>query len=164
MGFEDFFGGDNQWYILIPLIILIVFTFFFRRRRGAEKTETDIAGSLFYDVNTNLKLVENFSYQGRRSKFKTDSWKRNSEKIDFLDASLRGDLADAFTLAETFNQEIEAAKKYKSTTYLTTIDVDKLKSPLTKSKEGLEGWLKVNMQQHGPDAGRRGCMGGGFGG
>lgn len=163
MGFEDILGGENQWYILIPLIILIVFMFFSRRRK-AERTDTDIAGSLFYDVNTNLKLVESVSSGGRPSKFKTDSWKRNSEKIDFLDASLRGDLADAFTLAETFNQEIEAAKKYKSSTYLTTINVDKLKSPLTKSKQGLEGWLKVNMQQQGPDAGRRGCMGGGFGG
>ena len=163
MGFEDIFGGEN-WYILIPLVILIVFTFFFRRRRGAERTDAEIAGSLFQDVNNNLRLVESISSGGRPSKFKTDSWKRNSEKIDFLDASLRGDLADTFTLAETFNQEIEAAKKYKSSTYLTTINVDKLNGPLTKSKQGLEGWLKVNMQHQGPDAGRRGCMGGGFGG
>ena len=164
MGFEDFLGeGNQQWMIIIPLIILIVFTFLFRRRK-AERTEADIAGSLFFDVNANLRLVESFSFQGRPNKFKTASWQRNSGKVDFLDASLRSTLADTFSLAESFNQEIEAAKRYKSTTYLSAIDVDKLKEPLTKSRQGLEEWLKANIQQTGPEAGRRGCMPGGFGG
>jgi len=163
LGFEDLLGGDNQWYILIPLVILIVFMFFSKRRK-VEKTDTEIASSLFFDINSNLKLMESINSGGRLSKFKIDSWQRNSGKINFLNAELRGDLADVFTLAETFNQEIEAAKRVKSSTYLSTINVDKLKNPLAKSKQGLEGWLKVNMQQQGPDAGRRGCMGGGFGG
>lgn len=160
---ENFFGEGSQWMILIPIIVLIVFSFLFRRRK-AERTDVEIAGSLFFDVNENLKLVESFSFRGRPRKFKTGSWNRNSAKVDFLEASLRSVLADAFGLAEDFNQEIEAARKYKSTTYLSAINVDKLKGPLTKSKQGLEDWLKANMQQMGPDAGRRGCLGGGFGG
>jgi len=164
MGFDDLFGGEgNQWMFIIPLIILIVFSFLFRRRK-AERTETEIAGSLFFDVNANLRLVESFSFQGRPNKFKTGSWERNSGKVEFLDASLRSTLADAFGLAESFNQEIEAAKRYKSTTYLSAINVDKLKEPLTKSKQGLEEWLKANIQQAGPGAGQRGCLPGGFGG
>lgn len=159
----DFFGEGSQWAILIPIIILIVLSFVMRRRRPAEKTDPEIAGSLFLDVNENLKLAESFSFQRRPKKFRTGSWQRNSEKVDFLDASLRSSLADAFGLAEDFNQEIESAKKYKSSIYLSGVDVHKLEEPLTKSKQGLEEWLKANIQQAGPDAGRRGCLGG-FGG
>jgi len=156
---EDLFGEGSQWVIIIPIIILIVLTFVMRRRRPAEKTDPEIAGSLFLDVNENLKLAESFSFQRRPKKFRTGSWQRNSEKVDFLDASLRSSLADAFGLAEDFNQEIESAKKYKSTIYLSGVDVHKLEEPLTKSKEGLEEWLKANIQQAGPGAARRGCMG-----
>ena len=160
----DFFGEGSQWAIIIPIIILIVLSFVMRRRRPAEKTDTEIAGSLFLDANENLKLAESFSFQRRPKKFRTGSWQRNSEKVDFLDASLRSSLADAFGLAEDFNQEIEAAKKYKSTIYLSGVDVHKLEEPLTKSKQGLEEWLKANIQQAGPGAGQRGCLPGGFGG
>jgi len=158
------FGEGSQWMILIPIIDLIVLSFVMRRRRPAEKTDPEIAGSLFLDVNENLKLAESFSFQRRPKEFRTGSWQRNSEKVDFLDASLRSSLADAFGLAEDFNQQIESAKKYKSTIYLSGVDVHKLEEPLTKSKQGLEEWLKANIQQAGPEAGRRGCMPGGFGG
>ncbi|GAI46803.1 unnamed protein product, partial [marine sediment metagenome] len=107
------------------------------RRRPAEKTDPEIAGTLFLDVNENLKLAESFSFQRRPKKFRTGSWQRNSEKVDFLGASLRSSLADAFGLAEDFNQQIESAKKYKSTIYLSGVDVHKLEEPLTKSKQGL---------------------------
>ena len=154
------FGEGSQWMILIPIIVLIVLSFVMRRRRPAEKTDPEIAGSLFLDVNENLKLAESFSLQRHPKKFRTGSWQRNSEKVDFLDASLRSSLADAFGLAEDFNLQIESAKKHKSTIYLSGVDVHKLEEPLTKSKQGLEEWLKANIQQAGPGAGRRGCMGG----
>ena len=160
----DFFGEGSQWAILIPIIILIVLTFVMRRRRPAEKTDPEIAGSLFLDVNENLKLAESFSFQRRPKKFRAGSWQRNSEKVNFLPRTLQDALSTAFTLAEDFNQQIDAAKKYKSTIYLSGVDVHKLEEPLTKSKEGLEEWLKANIQQAGPEAGRRGCMPGGFGG
>jgi len=84
--------------------------------------------------------------------------------VDFLPRTLQDALSTAFTLAEDSNQQIDAAKKYKSTIYLSGVDVHKLEGPLTKSKEGLEEWLKANIQQTGPEAGRRGCLPGGFGG
>lgn len=152
----DFFGEGNQWAIIIPIIILIVLSFVMRRRR-AEKTDQEIVGSLFMDVNENLRLMERFSYRGRPKKFKTDSWKRNSEKIGFLDQSLQNTLSQAFTLAEDFNLQIDAAKKQRANIYLTGVDAHKLEAPLTKSKEGLEEWIRSNMPL---DTGRRGCMGG----
>ena len=163
MGFEDIFGGDsNQWMFLIPLVIIIMWSLFFRRRK-AEGTEVEIASSLFFEISENLRIVEGFSTQKRPKKFKTGSWQRNSEKVVFLEASLQEDLADAFNLAESFNQSIDLAKKQKSNIYLSGIDVHKLEEPLTKSKEGLQEWLKTNMQQAGPQAGRPGCMGMGGG-
>lgn len=163
MGFEDIFGGEgNQWMLIIPLIIIVVYSLFFRRRK-AEGTQMEIASSLFFDISENLRIAEDFSFQKRPKKFRTGSWQRNSEKVDFLETSLLSDLDEVFTLAESFNQEIDAAKKQKSNIYLSGVDVHKIEGPLTKSKEGLQQWLKTNMQQAGPDAGRRGCMGGGLG-
>lgn len=164
MGFEDIFGGEgNQWMLIIPLIIIIVYTLFFRRRK-AEGTQMEIASSLFFDISENLRIAEGFGLQKRPKKFRTGSWQRNSEKVGFLETSLLSDLDEVFTLAESFNQEIDAAKKQRSNIYLSGVDVHKIEGPLTKSKEGLQQWMKTNMQQAGPDAGRRGCMGGGLGG
>jgi len=164
MGFEDIFGGDsNQWMFIIPLVIIIMWSLFFRKRK-TEGTEVEIASSIFFEVSENLRIVEGFSTQKRPKKFKTGSWKRNSEKVVFLEASLQEDLADAFNLAESFNQSIDVAKKQKSNIYLSGIDVHKLEGPLTKSKEELQEWLKTNMKQAGPQTGRPGCMGGMGGG
>lgn len=155
----DFFGaGSQQWQIIIPIIILIVISIVMSRRRKVEKTEPEIVGSLFLDVNENLRLMGGFSLRGRPKKFKTDSWKRNSEKVGFLAQSLRDTLSQTFALAEDFNQRIDRARKERASVYLTGIDVHKLEAPLTKSKQGLEEWIRANMPLD-TGAGRRGCMG-----
>ena len=153
----DLFGEGSSWAIIIPIIILIVLSIVMRRRRPAEKTESEIVGSLFVDVSENLRLMEKFSYRGRPKKFRADSWKRNSEKIGFLPETLQNTLSQAFTLVEDFNRQIDAAKKQRANIYLTGVDAHKLEAPLTKSKEGLEEWIRANMPL---ETGRRGCMGG----
>jgi CRISPR/Cas system-associated protein Cas10 (large subunit of type III CRISPR-Cas system) len=153
----DLFGEGSSWAIIIPIIILVVLSIVMRRRRPAEKTESEIVGSLFMDVSENLRLMEKFSYQRRPKKFRTDSWKRNSEKISFLSETLQNTLSQAFNLAEDFNQQIDAAKKQRANIYLTGVDAHKLEAPLTKSKEGLEQWIRANMSLE--TTGRRGCMG-----
>ncbi len=153
----DLFGEGSNWAIIIPIVILIVLSIVMRRRRPAEKTESEIVGSLFYDVSENLRLMEKFSYRGRPKKFRADSWKRNSEKIGFLPETLQNTLSRAFTLVEDSNQQIDTAKKQKTNIYLTGVDAHKLEGPLTKSKEGLEEWIRANMPL---ETGRRGCMGG----
>jgi len=169
MGFEDLFGGDlfggegRQWTILLPLLIFIIFSMFMKRRR-AEGSDTEVANSLLIDINENLKIVESFGYQKKPKKFRVGSWQRNSNKLGFLKPALQDDLAEAFELAESFNQQIDMARKQKSDIHLFGIDAHKLEGPLAKSKEELQEWLKAHIQQAGPDAGRRGCMGGGFGG
>ena len=153
----DLFGEGSNWAIIIPIIILIVLSIVMRRRRPAEKTDSEIVGSLFMDVSENLRLMEKFSYRGRPKKFRADSWNRNSEKIGFLPETLQNTLAQAFTLVGDFNQQIDAAKKQRANIYLTGVDAHKLEAPLTKSKEGLEEWIRANMPV---ETGRRGCMGG----
>jgi len=155
----DTAGGQWQW--LIPLIIIIVLSFVMRRRRPAEKTPQDIASSLLMDVVANQRALEKFETQKRPKKLKLGSWQRNSEKIDFLEPSLRSTIAEAFRQIEDFNLRVESAKMYKSTSYLFGVNIERLEGPLTKSREGLEEWLRANIEQAGPGAGRQGCMGGG---
>ena len=152
--------SNEQLSWLIPLIIIIVLSFVMRRRRPVEKTPQDIAPSLLTDVLANQRALEKFDTQKRPKKLQLGSWKRNSEKIDFLDSSLRSTLADTFRQIEDFNLRVESAKMYKSTSYLFGVNIEKLQEPLAKSREGLEEWLKANMEQAGPGAGRQGCMGG----
>ena len=162
-GFGDLFGGgDSQWQIILPLIIFIIFAMFMRRRK-TEGTDTEVASSLLMDIHENLKVVESFDYQKRPRKFKIGSWQRNSSKLGFLEPELLSNLTEAFNLAENFNRQIDMAQKQKSDIYLSGLDVHKVERPFTKSRDGLQEWLKAHMQQAGPDAGRRGCMPGGLG-
>jgi len=165
----DFFGGEgNQWTIIIPLIVLIAVSFLMRRRRS-EKNPQEIVTSIILDLNVNQKIMGEFDYQKRPKKLKTGSWKRNEAKINFLDESLRSNISNFFSMAEDFNLQVDSAKRLGSTIHLSGISVEKMEGPLTKSREGLSEWLKVNMEQAGPGAGagRSGCLGGlggGFGG
>ena len=159
-----FDSSAEQWSWLIPLIIVIVLTFVMRRRKPAEKTPQDIASGLLTDVMANQRTLERFEAQERPKKLKLGSWQRNSEKIDFLDQELRDTLSDTFRQIEDFNLRVESAKMYKSSSYLFGVNVERLQKPLEKSRDGLEEWIKANIGQAGPGAGRQGCLGGGFGG
>ncbi len=160
----DFSAVNQQWAYIIPLIVIVVLSFVMRRRKPIEKTPQDIATSLFVETTTNLKTVDEFGSQRSPKKLKMDAWKRNQEKIDFLDQSIRSNLANAYRLVEDYNLRIDSAKMYKSNSYIFGAGVDQMREPLLKSKEGLEQWLRSNVQQTGPEGGRQGCMGGGLGG
>ena len=155
----DFFGGEgsSQWTMIIPLIVLIVFSVFMRRRK-AENTPQDIASSLLNDLNVNQGIMERFSSQVRPTKLKIGSWRRNNDKLGFLDDATRSSVTNFFKMAEDFNQQMDTAKRYKTTSYISGINTERMKEPLAKSREGLQEWLKVNMQQAGPGTGRQGCL------
>jgi len=171
MGLEDLFGGSgglfggegSQWTIILPLLIFVVISIFMRKRK-TEGSDTEVASSLLIDINENLKQVGSFEYQKRPKIFRAGSWQRNSAKLGFLEPELMADLTNVFSMIESVNEQIVRAKKEKSDIYLSGIDVHRLEEPLSRSRDGLQEWLKTHMQQQGPDAGRRGCMGGGLGG
>ena len=141
----DFDWGEigKIFSYLVPVIILIVVNVFFRKQQEQKKRLT-VVRSLLSEINDNQKLVEAFSLGWQAKKFKTGNWKRNKDKMDYVAPDLRTTLAGAYEIAEEFNREIESAKKYKSTSYLASIQVDRLSEPLARSKQGLEEWLQLN--------------------
>ena len=155
---DDFGDIGRNLIILIPLILLIVFNLFFRRRKKAERTQPEIAMSLLSEVATNQHIADGFLGKTRVRKFRTDSWRRNKEKLDFLDEKLRNELAKAFNMAEEFNRAIDASRKYKSSSYLEGISVDRLREPFARSRQGLEEWFQANQDQARMTPGRRGCL------
>ena len=138
MDFGDIAGNVP---IIVMIIGLILLQFFLRRRRKPETTHQEIAQSLLAEVTLNLSLVGVFRFHWRVKKFETVSWQRNKTKLDFLDQSLQVVLSDTFIVVEDFNRQVDAARKYKSASYLASINLDKLKESLTKSQQGLEQWL-----------------------
>ena len=131
---------------LIPVIILILTNVVFRKQKQ-QKARLSVVRSLLSEISSNQKLMEAFSLQWQTKKFKTATWKRNKDKMDYIDPGLRYTLADAYEIAEEFNREIDAAEKHKSTSYLAGIRVDRLGEPLARSKQGLEEWLALNQSK-----------------
>ena len=131
---------------LIPIIMFVLFNVVFKKQREQQRKEAIIKG-LLSETDYNSKLVESFSMKSQMKKFKTTTWKRNRDKMDYIDQSLYSTLADAYEIADGFNREIDAASKHKSTSYIAGIDVSRLTKPLTRSKQGLEEWIEINKSK-----------------
>jgi len=136
--------GTNIILVIIVLLFL-VFNIYVRSKKTG-KTPLGRVVNIFAELNHNEKLVENFSFQAGAKRFRTGAWKGNSNKVDFLPYELRVLISQVFEMCEEVNGRIDAARKFKSTSYMAGIDVDKLKAPLAKSKQQLQEWLQENMQ------------------
>lgn len=154
----DFGDGWQSFALLALVIILLIASIFFRKRKG-ESAPMIIAMSLLRDVDKNQKLMEAFLFHWKTKKFKTENWEKYNDKIGFLDEELRMTLSDAFDLAEEFNEQIEAARKHKTSSYLAAIQVDKLREPLAESRQGLEEWVQENWGKPELYPKRRGLFG-----
>lgn len=143
MDFEDI--GKSLTY-LIPIIIIVLTNVVFKKHKQ-QQTKLKVVRSLLSEIDFDQKLIEAFSMQWQIRKFKTGTWKRNKDKMDYIDPGLRYALADAFEIAEEFNREVDAAEKHKSTSYLAGIRVERLTKPLARSKQGLEEWLELNQSK-----------------
>ena len=134
---------------LVPVIILILVNVIFKKQQE-QKRRLTVVKSLLSEIDYNQKLVDAFSFRWQAKKFKTGNWKRNKDKMDYIGQSLHATLTGAYETAEGFNREIDAAKKHKSASYLASIQVDRLREPLAKSKQGLEEWLQLNKGMKEP--------------
>ena len=105
---------------LAPVIIFLVVNIFFRKQQE-QKRRLEVVKGLLSEIDYNQKLMEAFSFQWQAKKFKTGNWKKNKDKMDYIDQSLHATLAGAYEIAEDFNQEIATAQKYKSASYLAGI-------------------------------------------
>ena len=128
---------------VIPVIILVVVNIFFRKQQE-QKKRTDAVRSLLSEIDYNQRLVEAFSRQWQTKNFKTATWKRNKGKMDYIAPGLGYTLSSAYEIIDEFNREIDRARKQKSTSYLAAIRVERLREPLTRSRQGLEEWLQLN--------------------
>jgi hypothetical protein len=144
----DFDWGDIGQVLsyLIPVVAFILFNVFFRKQQERKRRQ-QVVRSLVSEIDYNQKLLEAFLYKWQTKKFKTGTWKANQAKMDYIDQSLLSTLAGAYEIAEQFNSEIEAAKKHRSASYLVGIQMDRLREPLAKSRQGLEEWLELNERQ-----------------
>ncbi|MFC1968896.1 hypothetical protein ACFLVF_00180 [Chloroflexota bacterium] len=148
MDFGDLSELGKNISAIIPLILLVLFQIFMRRRR-TEKTTPEVVNSLLKEINQNQQLMEAFLVTWQTNKFKTDSWQRNKNRLDFLDQHVHTALTGAYDLAEDFNRDITSAKKFKSSSYLANVNVEKLREPLAHSRKGLEEWLNLGAEQQG---------------
>lgn len=149
MDFGDIAGNIPFILLVIGLILLQ----FFLRRRKPELANREIVRNLLSEVKLNHALAESFHLRQRLRKFEVTSWERHKNKLDFLKQSVQTALADAFMMVDDFNRQIETFKKHKSTGYMASMDVDKVKKPLAKSQEGLEQWLQtaVGVKEPSPE-------------
>ena len=127
----------------IPAVIFLVFNIFFRKQQEQKKRLTVVRG-LLSEIDYNQKTIEALSMQWQTNSFKTATWTRNKDKMDYIDSGLHYTLATAYEIAEEFNREIDMAKKHQSASYMSSIRVDRLRKPLAQSKQGLEEWLQLN--------------------
>lgn len=130
--------------IVLGIAFLIGINLFLKSRHQVRKPAEMVLG-LLSEIKQNQKLVADFRFHLNVKKFKTGSWKVYKTKVDFLGQPLLTVLDAAFGMAERFNHDIDTAKKYKSTGYLSAISIDNLKEPLAKSKQGLEEWLQEHI-------------------
>jgi len=145
--------------VLALIIALFIVGNFMLRKRSMEKTQLGKVVAILAEVNQNLKMADVFSFNLQIKKFKTASWKRNRNKLDFLDSRLQTTLANSFGLAEEFNQQIDLAQKHKSTSYLASIQADKLRNAFTKSQQELGEWFALNKDKKELFPKKRGLFG-----
>ncbi len=137
--------GEN--FPLIALLVALILLQFFLRRgmRKPVPTHGEIAQNLLAEVRLNQAILEFSKARQKPRKLELASWQRSRNNVDFLGQPLQGVLSDAFTGAEDFNHQIDAAKKYGSTSYLLDANLDRIKGLLIRSQEGLEEWLLKNV-------------------
>jgi hypothetical protein len=142
----DFGNAGDFLPVIISIVVILLLQFFLRRRRSPNADNISIIQGILSEARLNLRLIDIFSYSKIGRKFMTTSWKLYGNKLSFLGSQLETTISDAFMRAEECNQQIASAKKYKSTSYLSSIDIGKMKEVFTDTVEGLEEWLSMQSE------------------
>ncbi len=141
------FGNTGDFLpVIISIIAVLLIQFFLRRRRSPNADNVSMIQAILSEARLNLRLIDIFSYSKPGRKFMTTSWKLYGNKLSFLGSQLETTISDAFMRAEDCNQQIASSKKYKSTSYLSSIDISKMKDVFTDTVEGLEEWLSTRSE------------------
>ena len=136
--------------LIIAAIALVGIQYFMRRRRGPGAKQQEIVQNLLGEARLNLRLTEVFTFDYKAKRFITTTWRIYKNGLDYLPQKLQEQVNNAFMMTEDFNGQIAAAKKNKSTIYMSNINMDKLKGLLESCKEGLEQWLLLKVGSKDP--------------
>ena len=131
----------NALPVIISLGVVLLLFYLLRRRGGSVRRRPELVQSLIYEVRLNQALVDTYHLREKPKRFESTQWHLHRDKIDFLEEPLQKTLTNVFSMVEEFNEQIKASKKAKSNDF-QNINVNKLKTPLAKSKKGLEDWLE----------------------
>jgi len=139
--------GETGINIIIGVVVLLFLGLnIYVKSRRSLKSPLGRVALILTNINHNVNLVENFSFHHGVGKMRTCAWQKNEDKIDLLPQELRMALSQVFEMCEEVNGRIDAARKFKSDSYMAGIDISKLKAPLADSQKQLQEWLQANMQ------------------
>ena len=130
--------------LIAAMGVMLVASIYLKRRR-MEKTLMGKVAVIYSEINSNRRILDSFDMRRRYKKLKTGAWKRNRNKLGIVPQELIAEMADAFDMAEDYNQRIAAAKSFQSESYMAGIDVGKLKPPFDRCAEKLYAWVQENM-------------------
>lgn len=150
-------GPGGTVLVVIALVLLMAAAIYIRLWRE-KRAPLGRAVSVFSDLRQNEKLADQFAGHWQVKRFKSESWQKNQNKLDFLPEELRKDLASTFEIVDRFNKDIDAAKQSKSDSYLGGINVEKLKPALAKSRQAVQDWVRANMYNRAYYPKRRGLF------
>lgn len=137
--------SDTGINVLLGLVLLLALALnLYVKMRRSAKSSLGKVSLILADINRNENLVENFGFHRSVGRMKTGAWDKNKDRVDFLPQELRMALSQVFEMVEEVNSRIDAARKFKSDSYMAGIDVSRLKAPLARSKEQLQGWVQEN--------------------
>ncbi|MFH1169415.1 MAG: hypothetical protein V1691_01845 [Chloroflexota bacterium] len=139
------FEGTAGNIIFVIVIVLLLALNIFMRKRRQEGSKLGMVSTIYSDVDKNGKLAESFSYHWQSARFRTAAWAKNREKVSFLPQDLMSTVSKVFDMADQFNQRLDAAKRSKSDSYLAGIELDKIKEPAAKARQGLREWFQANV-------------------
>ena len=141
---------EANFPLILAAIALLAFQYFMRRRRGPGASQQETVQNLLIETKLNVRIAEVYTFDYRTRKFVTTTWRLRKNKLDFLGEPLQESVNNAFAMAEDFNKQISAAKKNKSTVYMASVNMDKLKVLLASCQEGLEQWLLKKVGSKNP--------------
>lgn len=141
---------NNTLSILVIAGIILLFAINFTVQTvRTRKAPLGKIINLYREVRYNEKLVNRFGYRGTKHRFRTQAWVNHKHEVDFLDDDLRVLLAQTSEDVVRINETIDDSVGQRQESYLTTVNVDPLKAPLTQARQQLDMWIKKNI--HNPE-------------
>jgi hypothetical protein len=140
-------GAGSTVLIIVVLVLGIALSFglqFWRMSRSPMGKVLRITSNIKFDE----KLSREFGYS-RVRKFKTGAWMKNKEAVGFLPEGLIVEMDKLFYQLAEINDRIDSAMKFRSNSYLASIDADQLTEPLSECRDQLQGWITENI--HNPE-------------